>query len=193
MNRLYDEHDRRLSVGGPAREERLRSAAAPGRGNGSMLMPSRLLLLAIVLAVIGYIQLRDRLSLPGAVASTDTPAYLMDSIKAPFALCGSGSSQNCVADGGSIVLRGAVVMLDDVSVPRAIGSACPAEHAIGIKAAARLRALLSDGAFDIDRAMTGNDTPGRFHARLTRDGMSIGQMLVSEGLARHPGAGGWCA
>jgi micrococcal nuclease len=65
---------------------------------------------------------------------------------------------------------------------------------LGERATDRLRSLLNDGAFQLEAAGSGIDRYGRKLRVVTRNGVSLGQTLVDEGLAR-PWSGHrqpWC-
>lgn len=97
---------------------------------------------------------------------------------------------------GALRVRGALVRLADVDLPRLRG-ACPYESRLGGRALRRLGALLSAGPFELSEG-GGRDTDGegRQLRIATRAGRSIGAMLVDDGLA-HEATGGppspWCA
>lgn len=97
---------------------------------------------------------------------------------------------------GALQVRGALVRLADVDLPRLRG-ACPYESQLGGRALRRLGALLSAGPFELSEG-GGRDTDseGRQLRIATRGGRSIGAMLVDDGLA-HEATGGspppWCA
>jgi micrococcal nuclease len=191
--RLYDEHDRRMGATSSVHEGRARSAAAPGQGSGGLFtMPRFVILLGIV--VVGAMQFTSTLNIGSTgTAVTGALSQAGETIRIPFGRCGLDTASNCISDSGSILFQGSVVMLDDVTLPRAIGAACPAERKAGMEAAARLLALLNKGPVTVDRGPVDANTPGRRYATISRNGVSIGQMLKAEGLARGPGASGWCA
>ena len=94
----------------------------------------------------------------------------------------------CVVDGGTILYAGRKVKLADIDAPAIAEAKCDAERSRGGDAKLRLREILSEG----DVKLVAKDGPGR-HLVL-RDGRSVGQRLVQEGLAR-PWTGrhqSWC-
>jgi endonuclease YncB( thermonuclease family) len=69
---------------------------------------------------------------------------------------------------------------------------CPYETALAAEATERLEALLNEGPFELHRLPSGRgeDQYGRKLRIATRDGQTVGVVLVAEGLARTWGAGG---
>ena len=114
---------------------------------------------------------------------------------AAFALCTQAPRTTCVVDGDTFWLDGAKVRLADINAPETTGAACPAERALGDQATRRLIALLNAGAFSL--AIEGRETDryGRALRVVRRGGLSLGDVLVREGLA-EPWQGrrsDWCA
>lgn len=101
-----------------------------------------------------------------------------------FGVCGS-VRYTCVVDGDTIWLRGEKVRVADIDTPEISEPRCASEYDRGIKARDRLVVLLNDGEFELqawpDRDV---DQYERKLRVLVRDGHSIGDQLVSEGLAR---------
>jgi endonuclease YncB( thermonuclease family) len=77
------------------------------------------------------------------------------------------------------------IVLADIAAPRTDGAACQQERDRGFAAKVRLRDLLNSGRFDLQtlKAETANATPGVLRVA-TRNGRSLGSLLVSEGLAK---------
>lgn len=98
-------------------------------------------------------------------------------------------------DSGSFEFRGARIRLADIDAPASDG-ACPYETGLASRAAGRMRALLGAGPFELSEAGgRDEDAQGRKLRIASRDGRSLGGVLVSEGLAR-PWTGRslpWCA
>src|SRR3546814_8735896 len=73
----------------------------------------------------------------------------------------------------------------EIDQPRDKQTKCDAEYQLGMKATHRLRDLLNEGAFEV--RPIGNRDEDRFGRKLrvvVRGGRSLGDQLVSEGLAR---------
>jgi endonuclease YncB( thermonuclease family) len=104
----------------------------------------------------------------------------------------------CVVDGDTIWYRGAKIRLADINAPEVSKPACAREADLGRRATGRLLALLNGGpiALEPNRDGTGRDHDhyGRLLRTVTRDGASLGEELVREGLAeRWKGyRGNWC-
>lgn len=114
-----------------------------------------------------------------------------------FAICGSEKRVTCVVDGDTFWLHGQKIRIADIDTPEISQPGCARELALGEKAQRRLQFLLSAGPFEMhtlsDRDV---DRYGRSLRILVRNGHSIGDKLVAEGLAhswegqRRPWCGG---
>lgn len=104
---------------------------------------------------------------------------------AALALCPSGPRDDCVVDGDTFWLAGEKVRIADIDTPEVSTPQCPAEKAHGERATRRLRELLNAAPFALV-AIRGRDRDrnGRLLRVVVRDGRSLGDQLVAEGLAR---------
>ena len=102
-------------------------------------------------------------------------------LAAALAVCGPGPRDHCVHDGDTLWFEGEKIRIADIDTPELNGD-CPSERALAVRARQRLIVLLNAGSFEIERS--GTDRYGRTLAVLHRSGRSIGDQLVSEGLAR---------
>ena len=84
-----------------------------------------------------------------------------------FAVCGM-IRQTCVVDGDTIWLEGVKIRIADIDTPEISSPQCDAEYERGIRARDRLVVLLNEGKLRV----------------VMRDGRSLGDQLVGEGLAR---------
>lgn len=100
---------------------------------------------------------------------------------AALSICAPGPRDNCVVDGDTFWLDGEKVRIADIDAPEMNGR-CPSESRLAIASRDRLRQLLNSEEFKLHRA--GQDRYGRTLAVVTIDGYSVGDVLVSEGLAR---------
>lgn len=100
---------------------------------------------------------------------------------AMLAVCAPGPRSHCVHDGDTIWLSGEKIRIADIDAPELNGR-CTYESALARRARARLVSLLNSGPISLRR--TGRDRYGRTLAIVMRDNRSLGDMLVSEGLAR---------
>lgn len=62
---------------------------------------------------------------------------------------------------------------------------CDFEADLGERATSRLRELLNEGTFQLKSAARDEDQYERKLRMITRDGRSLGRLLVAEGLARE--------
>lgn len=116
--------------------------------------------------------------------------------QADFAPCSGSARQTCVVDGDTLWLEGAKIRLADINTPEVSQPGCASERALGEAATRRLIALLNAGPFTLERQ--GNrdaDRYGRLLRVAMRDGQSLGQVLVAEGLAEtwQGRRSDWCA
>ena len=109
-------------------------------------------------------------------------------------MCKSGRGSSCVIDGDTFRLDGQSIRIADIDTPETRDYGCAAEKALGGRATARMQQLLNAGPFELQPYQRDQDQYGRKLRIVSRDGRSLGQTLVSEGLARpwdgarHP----WC-
>ncbi|WP_426277947.1 hypothetical protein [Sphingomonas sp. FW199] len=110
-----------------------------------------------------------------------------------FRRCSSGVTQ-CVIDGAQFRWNNRIVELADAEVPNPRLPACQEEAIIGARSLARLASLLNDGPFVISPQSLGKGKRGAERHIVMRQGVSIGAVLIEEGLARRPGASvpRWC-
>ena len=99
---------------------------------------------------------------------------------AALAICPPGPRDNCTVDGDTLWWKGEKIRIADIDTPEIDGK-CAYEKQTAIRARNRLATLLG-GKFRIHRE--GQDRYGRTLAIITVNGRSVGDMLVSEGLAR---------
>jgi micrococcal nuclease len=91
-----------------------------------------------------------------------------------------------VVDGDTIWYRGEKIRLADLDTPEIYSPKCTYELELGRKAKQRLLELVNAGPFEI--GPTGGpdeDHYGRKLRVLTRDGRSLSDTLITEGLARR--------
>ena len=88
-----------------------------------------------------------------------------------------------VIDGDTFDYGGARIRIADIDTPEVRGQ-CADERARAAQATQGLRALLAAGPFELVRLGRDEDRYGRKLRLVIRDGQSLGDQLVSEGLAR---------
>lgn len=99
-------------------------------------------------------------------------------------LCGPGKRINCVVDGDTFWLRGEKVRIADVDTPEISQPSCESELQRGVAARDRLLVLLNEGPFELVVSGRSVDRNGRKLRIVVRNGRSLGDQLVAEGLAR---------
>lgn len=132
---------------------------------------------------------------PAIIAPFGPIATRPERIDASFTLCGQGRGIACVVDGDTLRLGQRRVRLIGIDAPELYGAVCPAERALAERSAARLLALVNAGDFDlVGHRFRDRDNHGRDLRMAIRNGASIGDTLIAEGLARrYRGARfGWC-
>lgn len=136
----------------------------------------------------------DRLDLPQAppgvpvTANTQKPASaarpVVVSASPSFILCHTGGGTNCVVDGDTVWIRGEKVRIADIDAPETHPPRCQSEADLGNKATERLAELMNAGPFELRTIDRDTDRYGRKLRVLVREGRSLGDQLVAEGLAR---------
>lgn len=93
--------------------------------------------------------------------------------------------RTCVVDGDTFWLDGNKVRIADIDTPEISQPQCAAEKTLGDRATDRLVSLLNEGPFELSAiGDRDEDQYGRKLRVVTRNGRSLGDQLVSEGLAR---------
>ena len=112
-----------------------------------------------------------------------------------FTLCSRANRVNCVVDGDTIHYEGGIIRIEDIDTPETHGPKCASERALGLRATYRMLDLVNAGPFEIvQRGRRDTDKYRRKLRSLERNGRSLGDILIAEGLARRwDGARhGWC-
>ncbi|MEX0409656.1 thermonuclease family protein [Aquibium sp. LZ166] len=115
-------------------------------------------------------------------------------VRQQFSICGASKRVNCVVDGDTFWLDGVKIRIADIDTPEVTGPACATEKQLAGKATLRLQLLLNSGEFELRRSDRDEDRYGRKLRTVHRDGRSIGEILVADGLA-HEWRGhkeSWC-
>jgi micrococcal nuclease len=165
-------------------------AAARRRGNERWAMFWLILLAFLGTAGIASLMFGPLpVRVPGLPVVVSAPA-----ITASFPICGSGTRVTCVVDGDTFWLDGLKYRIADIDTPEVSQPQCAAEKVLGDRATRRLAELLNAGPFTLARADRDEDRYGRKLRVVYRDGASLGDNLIAEGLAhrwdggKHP----WC-
>ncbi|MDH2092044.1 thermonuclease family protein [Rhizobium pusense] len=102
-----------------------------------------------------------------------------------YTLCSGAILTHCVVDGDTIWHDGTKIRIADIDTPEVSEPKCSSEAALGAKATKRLLQLVNAGPFEIQSWQGGDeDKYGRKLRVLVRNGQSLGDILVSERLAR---------
>lgn len=112
-----------------------------------------------------------------------------------FPICGEGPGGNCVIDGDTFVLNGKAIRVADIDTPETNDPKCQREAMLAKRATQRLQQLLNAGPLELRAMARDEDVYGRKLRTVHRDGRSIAETLIAEGLAhRWTGAKkSWCA
>ncbi len=112
-----------------------------------------------------------------------------------FELCTGPTRINCVVDGDTFWQDGVKIRIADIDTPEVSEPRCTSEAELGARATRRLLELLNAGPYEL--AAWENRDEDRYGRKLRvvmRGGRSMGDQLVSEGLARTwtGQRGPWC-
>ncbi len=123
---------------------------------------------------------------PQIIAPIGSLATRSERVGATFTRCGQGSSFACVVDGDTIRLGERRVRMLGIDAPELTVARCPGERALAESAANRLLALVNQGSFDmVAHRFWQKDGHGRDLRLLKRGDLSLGNVLIDEGLARR--------
>lgn len=129
-------------------------------------------------------------------APTLAESHPRDSERAQFQICSGSPRITCIVDGDTIWYRGTKIRIADIDTPEVSRPNCDREAAMGRRATERMQALLNAGAFSFAPSADGRDTDryGRQLRVVLREGESLGDTLVAEGLAERWGGPkvAWC-
>ena len=103
-----------------------------------------------------------------------------------FTLCSRANRTNCVVDGDTIHYRDVIIRIEGIDAPETHRAKCGSERALGMRATEAMLELVNAGPFEIvQRGRRDTDKYGRKLRALERDGSSLGDILIDEGLARR--------
>jgi endonuclease YncB( thermonuclease family) len=107
-------------------------------------------------------------------------------------VCMGSHRVNCIVDGDTIWYHGEKIRLSGFNAPEMHGN-CPEESNLAWTARDRLRRLLSDMPFSVERH--GHDVYGRTLAVIRTSGGDVSDVMVREKLAHywHGYKEDWCA
>ena len=166
--------------------QQARDGARPARrGAGSIGFDLLVVALLGITVALGGAWLHANPSAAAALvkhAAPKTETLLMPAKRYP--LCSRAIRRNCVVDGDTFYLAQDKIRIADIDAPETHPPRCAREADLGDRATVRLSQLLSAGTFQLAVADRDRDRYGRKLRIVTRNGRSIGDQLVSEGLAR---------
>lgn len=145
-----------------------------------------------IAGAVGIYHLRESSGFDRATALFQAPAS--DTLSASFAICSGTIRMNCVVDGDTFWFRGEKIRIADIDTPELSPPRCAREKQVGEAAKHRLYTMLNAGSFSLLAGWRDEDQYGRKLRTVYRDGLSIGTILVGEGLARRweVSRRGWC-
>lgn len=111
-----------------------------------------------------------------------------------FGFCHAGGGMNCVVDGDTIWFHGQNIRVADIDAPETHEYLCSEEKDLGDRATNRLIQLVNSGPVELRSVDRDEDVYGRKLRIVTVNGVSVGDTLVREGLARYyeRGKRPWC-
>lgn len=130
------------------------------------------------------------LAIAAAVTLTGTQNGAVPVAKSPavpvlFGMCSDARQTDCIIDGDTIRYRSVKIRIADIDAPEVFSPKCASERALGQRAAYRLRELMNAGPVQfVRRGDRDEDMYGRKLRVIERNGRSLGDILVAEGLAR---------
>lgn len=161
----------------------------PFKGRGQKRSPSnriRVGTIAVVVIALSYFAVTT--SNPNDAGQLEVVAYT-------FRLCTEPPHSNCVIDGDTFYLENQSIRVADIDAPETSRPKCAREAQLGEEATARFLELLNADEFQLNR-YDNRDTEqyGRLLRTVTTRGLSLGAVLVAEGLAREWGGSNvdWC-
>jgi hypothetical protein len=130
----------------------------------------------------------------GGIGKTDQVQAATSGERVSFRYCFIGGGFNCVVDGDTIWLKGQKIRIADIDAPETHDYRCASEKELGDRTTRRLHDLLESGAITLQTIDRDEDRYGRKLRIVLVNGESVGDTLVSEGLARYYGNGRrpWC-
>lgn len=157
-----------------------RRGARVRRRHGWLSVPAFLIAGALGGVVLGLLPDEDLarvLEVPRQAAIAIAPQQ--------FDICSGRVRVDCVVDGDTFWLDGTRIRIADINTPEVSSPACAAEAALGRRATVRLSQLLAAGPFELVPIDRDEDVYGRKLRIVMRNGRSIGDTLIAEGLAHR--------
>ena len=123
-------------------------------------------------------------ALPQMPGQAESNTSLISNVS--FGFCGRPPHSDCVIDGDTFYMRSQSIRIADIDAPETHPPRCEYEESLGALATRRLHELLNAGPFALESEPgRDEDQYGRKLRIVVRGGRSLGEILVSEGLARE--------
>ncbi|MBB5276479.1 endonuclease YncB(thermonuclease family) [Rhizobium rosettiformans] len=187
---LYDNRDTVLKEMAPLLSTEKRVASSPAKSEPRGEKPASERAAAkgtkgpVPPANVGVVKAAVPAARPAVTTATAGP-LTGENFSGKFYFCGVSGLDNCVMTGDTFWYKKTKIVLADIAAPRTDGAACQQERDRGFAAEVRLKDLLSSGRFDLEtlKAQAAGEASGVMRVA-TRNGRSLGSILVSEGLAK---------
>lgn len=121
-----------------------------------------------------------------SIAGDSTGKRVVKAYAGRYPLCSGAvvARRNCVVDGDTFYYGTVKIRVADIDAPETHPPRCAREADLGNQATRRLSELLDAGPFELVRFDRDTDRYGRKLRVVMRNGRSLGDRLVAEGLAR---------
>lgn len=167
-------------------------------------MNPRMVILGVIafgVAGVGYVATSDEYGRPEQPLRYEVRPPVVwepplgDRHHAEFTICTGAVRANCVVDGDTFWFEGTKIRIADIDAPEITEPACAGEAEAGEMAKMRLLELLNAGPFRLIAGWRDTDRYGRKLRVVARNDVSLGALIVREGIARSWGGPkfGWCS
>lgn len=121
----------------------------------------------------------------GQNSNDSSTSEVVTPVQVSFSMCSTTKRNNCVVDGDTIWMAGHKIRIADIDAPEKSQPKCDSEYELALMATARLLELVNQGPIELQPiGSRDKDQYGRDLRVLLLHGQSVGDILVSEGLAR---------
>lgn len=143
------------------------------------------LMIVLPLAAFAAVFMFGLPGVPSSLGFRAPQGAATDRETAYFDLCEGPVRVNCVVDGDTFWYGGEKIRIADINAPEVSEPDCVSEAALGRRATNRLLVLLNQGPYTLEPVDRDRDVYGRLLRTVTREGASVGETLVDEGLAEE--------
>lgn len=147
------------------------------------------------LSTLAFVGLCSVVFIPSTITKLAVSDYAPPGLQVNFQACSGHTRINCVVDGDTIWLGGEKIRIADIDTPEVFSPECASERVLGDQASGRLLQLLNEGPIEVVTVGQRDvDRYGRKLRVILRDGHSLGEVLIVEGLAHRWGGvqRSWC-